>query len=71
MPSFVFLFERGKEFERGLRPLSPIFPSPTIYIQVLLYVSGWRGIKGEANAGNVIEYYRLIPGTGGKRRIKL
>jgi hypothetical protein len=41
------LFERGREFERGLRPLSPQLPSPAINIfkQRSMYPAG-EGIQG-------------------------
>jgi len=32
------MFERGKEFKRGLRSLSSIFPSPAIYVRSYLPV---------------------------------
>jgi hypothetical protein len=41
------MFERGKEFERGLRPLSSILPSPVINIYGFLpMILAGEGIKG-------------------------
>jgi hypothetical protein len=41
------MFERGKEFERGLRPLSSLLPSSAINTCDDLSVApGWRGDKG-------------------------
>jgi hypothetical protein len=41
------LFKRGKEFERGLRPLSPELPFPAIKICGLIsVVLAGEGIKG-------------------------
>jgi hypothetical protein len=41
------MFERGREFERGLRPLSLILPSPTInicgFVPVILAGGGIKG----------------------------
>jgi len=43
---YYFLFERGRDFERGLRPLSLLLPSPSKIKLILLNVTGWRGDKG-------------------------
>jgi hypothetical protein len=44
---FHILFERGKEFERGLRPLSSKLPSPAINIFEDLSMSpAGEGIQG-------------------------
>jgi len=41
------MFERGKEFERGLRPLSPELPFPSINIYGFLQlILAGEGIKG-------------------------
>jgi hypothetical protein len=41
------MFERGKEYERGLRPLSPKLPSAAINIPGLLpTLLAGEGIKG-------------------------
>jgi hypothetical protein len=41
------LFKRGKEFERGLSPLSPEFPFPAINIRSIFTVSrAGEGIEG-------------------------
>jgi len=41
------MFERGKEFERGLRPLSSELPSPAINIcGCLPVIPAGEGIKG-------------------------
>jgi len=41
------MFERGEEFERGLRPLSPELPSPAInicdFLPVILAGEGTKG----------------------------
>jgi len=37
------LFERGREFERGLCPLSLLLPSPDGEILGLFNAPGWRG----------------------------
>jgi hypothetical protein len=45
--SIFIMFERGKEFERGLRPLSPELPSPAINICGFLpVILAGEGIKG-------------------------
>jgi hypothetical protein len=44
------MFERGSDFERGLRPLSYIHPSPASNNFGFLSVSGWRGAWGEASS---------------------
>jgi hypothetical protein len=45
--SVFIIFERGREFERGLCPLSPELPSPAINICGLLPVLlAGEGIKG-------------------------
>jgi hypothetical protein len=40
------MFERGREFERGLRPLSLKLPSPSKNLSWCNNISGWRGDKG-------------------------
>jgi hypothetical protein len=45
---FFFLFERGREYERGLRPLSPLLPSPARKYTDFDDETGWRGVRGEA-----------------------
>jgi hypothetical protein len=37
------MFERGKDYERGLRPLSLILPSPARINTILEQYTGWRG----------------------------
>jgi hypothetical protein len=43
--SVFSLFERGREYERGLRPLSPVLPSPANMNIGLINVTGWRGAE--------------------------
>jgi hypothetical protein len=43
---YFIMFERGKEYERGLRPLSTQLPSPAINTRGLLtMISAGEGIK--------------------------
>jgi hypothetical protein len=39
--------ERGRNFERGLRPLSLKLPSPARNNFGFLNNTGWRGVRGE------------------------
>jgi hypothetical protein len=45
--SHYLLFKRGREFERGRSPLSPVLPSPARNIFILLNETGWRGARGK------------------------
>jgi hypothetical protein len=45
--SYLYLFKRGREYERGLSPLSPGLPSPAINIYGCLpMIPAGEGIKG-------------------------
>jgi hypothetical protein len=52
--------KRGKEFERGLRPLSLLLPSPAEKILGLFDVAGWRGEGGEASTDYQMQYNLYI-----------
>jgi hypothetical protein len=40
--------ERGRKFERGLRPLFFNIPSPARKSLAIYCATGWRGVGGEA-----------------------
>jgi hypothetical protein len=44
--------ERGRVFERGLRPLSLRLPSPARNNSGFLHNTGWRGVRGEVTLFN-------------------
>jgi hypothetical protein len=46
--------ERERVFERGLRPLSFLLPSPARNNWGFLHNTGWRGVRGEAISINHI-----------------
>jgi len=42
-----YVWRGGDPFERGLRPLYLLFPSPARKGLFIKYGTGWRGVRGE------------------------
>jgi len=66
---FLIMFERGKELERGLRPLSFKLPSPAINTCGLLpVILAGEGVRGEASTASQMQTKPFYPEKIDKRK---